>query len=80
MDINTRIRAAAHMRVRVYITKRTRSKTGFIVSAPGQELERFRTKKAALSNLLTKIRCTPRQDFIVSQAPTPPKLHEHTNA
>lgn len=76
MDTQTRIRMAAHTRVVCFITSRKRSRSGFIVTAPHHEPEHFKTKKAALENLLAKIRTHPVEEFRLSRPSLSTPPHE----
>lgn len=59
--IEERIRAIALSKIKVRITKRTRSTAGFTVESPDPDLSKVAvlTKAHALQNLLARVRCMP---------------------
>ncbi|MEJ0089961.1 MAG: hypothetical protein WDM80_09485 [Limisphaerales bacterium] len=58
MKIETRIRKIAALKTEVKITRRKKSRTGFLLISPGGASEHFPNKKIALSALLAKLRCS----------------------
>lgn len=69
MKLQTRIRRVAAKKTVVKITARKKSKTGFIVFSANGSCEPFKTKKAAMQNLLAKIRCAESQIWELLPAP-----------
>ncbi|MDD5139405.1 MAG: hypothetical protein PHY43_03975 [Verrucomicrobiales bacterium] len=61
MKLETRIRAVARRKAGVIVTRRTRSKKGFLLIRPDGLAIHYPNKKTALSALLAQLRCAPVQ-------------------
>jgi hypothetical protein len=55
MSVETKIRMMAHNKSRVFISDRRRAKT-FAVTGPDGKLYRTKSKRAAMANLLARLR------------------------
>lgn len=63
MSIDDRIRMTAHGKVRVFITGRKRSASGFSVTSTDGSKVTLPSKVIALQFLLAIVRCAPAQTF-----------------
>lgn len=66
MTVEDKIRAKSHWKMRVWITKRRRSRAGFIVARPDGTQSVHPTRKEALQALYAVIRCEPLRQFTLS--------------
>lgn len=73
MKIETRIRQTASRKVKVAITKRRKSASGFRVVEDVPRLGKFiypaRTRKEGIAKLLTKLRCMEQVTFSLEVCP-----------
>ena len=67
--IETKLRAMAHNRSRIFLTRRKRSRTGFVVTGPDGKLERVRTYRGALNVLLVRLRVHRQEMWAVRITP-----------
>jgi len=63
MNIEDRIRMTMHDKVRIVISRRKRSQTGFTISGTDGTKATFPTKHVALQFLLAIVRCQPVRTF-----------------
>lgn len=75
MNTEQRIRRIAASKIKVRITKRTRSKGGFYVWTPFYPATYCKTKREALQMLLAQTRCVRDLEFYIT--PKPPKPLHH---
>jgi hypothetical protein len=68
MKLEDRIRMTAHGKVRVFITKRTRSARGFVVMGNDGSVCTLPSKRIALQFLLAIVRCYPARKFSITPA------------
>lgn len=65
-SLATRIRAKASRKEIVSITRRKKSKHGFLITDPDGLTERHPTKREALQAMFAKVRCAPVRKWYLS--------------
>jgi hypothetical protein len=68
MSVEDRIRAKAHFKMRVWITRRKRCRQGFVVTLPDGFSSFHPNRREALQALLARLRCEPIRNFILKPA------------
>jgi hypothetical protein len=63
MNIKTRIRKIAAAKTKVTVTRRSRSKNGFIVIDPDGRRNIYPNRKTAFAALLAQLRCARVQEW-----------------